>query len=179
MPEGHIRRIMNAVDLRNAEPLHDALLHHDLPPTAVFFRRLKDQCHRPTELPRLAQILCRSQQHRHMPVMPTGMHLAGHHARILHPRRLQYRQRIHIRPQADHRAIALSLDDRHDACRRNPFMHRIHAHFVQPCHNERRCLVAIEFQFRMRMQMPPPALHLRRIVGDTVNHGHGGLLQPA
>ena len=51
----------------------------------------------------------------------------------------------------------------------------VHPDLAQPVDDEGRRLVAVEVQFRMLVQMPPPALHFLGISGDTVQNGHGGL----
>ena len=48
--------------------------------------------------------------------------------------------------------------------------------FAQAIDDEGGGVDAIEGKFRMAVQMLTPAVHFRRISGDTVENGHGRLL---
>ena len=157
--ERHIRRVVDAVNLPDPEPVHDAFLHHDLTAAAILFCRLEDQRHLPGKPPGFGQILRRAQKHRHMPVMPAGMHLARYLAGIGRAGQLFDRQGVHVGTQADHRPLALPLDDRHDPGLGDAGVNLVHTEFAQAIHDEGRRLMALEGQFRVFVQMPPPTLH--------------------
>ena len=176
MPERHVGRVMDAVNLRDAKAVHHPVGNHRLAPCPILLRRLKDQRHPPGKAPRLRQILRGPQQHRHMPVMPAGVHLARHGRGIGCPGHLQDRQRVHIGPEAYRRPRPRPVDQGDNSRLANPAMHLVHANLGQPFGDIVRGRKAIERQFRMRMQMLPPALHFLGISGDTVQNGHRVLL---
>ena len=103
----HARHIVHAIDRIDREPLEQPIGDHRRPALAVFLGRLEDK-HRPAiELAIPSQMLCSTQEHGRMPVMPAGMHyplMAGSmRERVL----LNNRQGIHIGPQPyARRAIA-------------------------------------------------------------------------
>ena len=85
------------------------------------------------------------------------------------------RQGVHVGAQADHRPLALTLDDRHDSRLGDPLMDLGDSEPAQLLDHEGGGLVAIEPGFRVLVQMPPPGGHVVGVIGDTVQDGHGGL----
>ena len=114
------RTIMHAVDLIDGEAVHQPVLDHRGGARAALFRRLKDHDRIAGEIPGLGEIAGRAEQHRGMPVMAAGMHLARRLGGVRQLGRLLDRQRIHVGAQPDHLDIALAgrlaaLDDTDDA----------------------------------------------------------------
>lgn len=171
----HPRSIVKRINLCNFKALHDAFLHHHARAAAPFLGGLKDQRHAASEIARLGQIACGPKQHRHMPVMPTGMHLARHRGSIGQTGFFSDRQGINISAQPDGGPFALPFDDRHDAAFSDAGMHRIHPEFAQPLSDEICRLVAVKPGFGMHVQMAAPLGQIGGKFSDTVEHRHGGL----
>ena len=133
MADRNAGHVVHAIDFLNAPAGDQAILHHLFPTPAALFRRLEDNDDRAIEIPRLAQVFRRPQQHGRMPVMAAGVHLARHGAGIRHPCLLEYRQRIHIRAQTNHPSLGIRapLDDAHHARAANARSHLIHTEFAQ------------------------------------------------
>ncbi|OIQ67199.1 hypothetical protein GALL_512240 [mine drainage metagenome] len=174
-PERQVWRVMDAIDLIDAEPLHHAFLHHDLTAATVFLCRLKDQRDTAGKAARFSQIFRGPQQHRGMPVMATRVHLTGVLRGILRPRRLGNRQRVHIGAQPDGATRPLPVDDRHDAGLGDALMDFVHANLAQAGRDERGGLRQFKRQLGVLMQMATPPFHFLGIIGDAVDDGHGGL----
>ncbi len=68
---------MQAVDLVNAEALHQPVIDHGLAAGAAFFGGLENDYRRSGKISRFGQILRRPQQHGRVAVMAAGMHLPG------------------------------------------------------------------------------------------------------
>ena len=108
MADRHARHVVHAVDLLDAEALHQAVLDHRVAAAAAFLGRLEDHHRRAVEIARLGEIFRGAQQHGGVPVMAAGMHLAGDLGRVGHVGRLLDRQRVHVGAQADHLPRAVS-----------------------------------------------------------------------
>ncbi len=67
---------MHAVDRLDRKQFEQAVLDHHPAAGNVLFRRLKDEVHGAVEAPRVGEILGGAEQHRRVPVVATGMHLA-------------------------------------------------------------------------------------------------------
>ena len=70
------RTVMHAVDLIDAEAVHQAVLDHRGGAGAALFRRLEDHDRIAGEIPGLGEIARGAEQHRGMAVMAAGVHLA-------------------------------------------------------------------------------------------------------
>ena len=68
---------MHAVDLLDAEALHQAVLDHRLAAAAAFLGRLEDDDRGAVEIARLGEVARGAEQHRGVAVMAAGVHLAG------------------------------------------------------------------------------------------------------
>jgi hypothetical protein len=172
LPQFQPRHVVDGIHAPDAEAVHDALFAHHPCPAAIFLGGLEDQRDLAREIPRLGQVFRRPQQHRRMPVMAAGMHLARGGGGMRGPRRLHDRQRIHIGAKPDDRPLSLPFDDRHDPACRDPLVKLVDPELPEPRGHEARRLVAVEGQFGMRVQMTAPALHLFGIGGNAVDHWH-------
>ena len=175
IPHRGAGRIVQRIDLTDAEAFDHALSDHGLGAAAMFLGRLEDQRDCPREGARLGQVPGRAEEHRRMPVMAAGMHPARPDRGMGKPSLLPDRQRIHVGAQADDRARGRPLppDQRHDARGRDSLMHLVHAEFAQPRGDKGRRLVTVERELGMHVKVPPPGCHLLREIGDAVDHGHG------
>ena len=105
---------MHAVDLLDAEAVHQAVLDHGEAAGAALLRRLEDDHRRAGEVAGLGEILRRAEQHRGVAVMAAGVHLAGHGRLVGKLVRLLERQGVHVGAQPDHLAARrrrLAADD--------------------------------------------------------------------
>ena len=102
------RAVMHAVDLLDAEAVHQPVLDHRLGARAALFRRLENHHRIAGEIARLGEIARRAQQHRGMAVMAAGMHLARRLGGVRQIGLLLDRQRIHVGAQADHLDVAIA-----------------------------------------------------------------------
>jgi hypothetical protein len=76
--------------------LEQPLLDHALGPADVFFSRLKNQVHRAVKILHLGQVTRRTEQHGGVPIMATGVHLAGGARGIGQVAGFMNGQRIHV-----------------------------------------------------------------------------------
>ncbi len=169
---------MHAVDLIDGEAVHQPVLDHRRGAGAALLRGLKDDDRIAGEIPGLREIAGRAQQHRGMPVMAAGMHLARRLGGIRQPGRLLDRQRIHVGAKPDHPDIAVagrlaSLDDADDAGAAKPGGHLVAAEFPKPLRHECRGAVNVVQQFGMFMDIPAPGLNIGLEIGDAIDDGHG------
>ena len=100
-PTGRPGIVVHAVDLLDAEALHQAVLHHGLAAGAALLGRLEDHDRGAGEIARLGEIARRAEQHRGVAVMAAGVHLAGHGRLVGQVVRLLDRQRVHVGAQPD------------------------------------------------------------------------------
>ena len=96
------RPVVHPVDLLDAPAVHHAVIAHFLAAAAAFFSRLEDHHNSAVKVPGLGEIFGGPEQHRSMPVMPTGMHGTGCFAGIGQSSLLVNGQGIHVSTQADH-----------------------------------------------------------------------------
>ena len=111
------RPIVHAVDLLDAELVHQPVLDHRPRARAALFGGLEDDDGIAGEVAGLSQAPRRAEQHRRMPVVAAGVHFARILGAIGEVGRLLDRQRVHVRAQPDRaRARALgAADDADDA----------------------------------------------------------------
>src|SRR3954466_6298335 len=80
------RRAVHAIDLLDAEALHEAVLDHRVTASAALLGRLEDQHCRAVKVARLSEVLSGPEQHGGVAVMTTGMHPAGAFGLVRHVR---------------------------------------------------------------------------------------------
>ncbi|MNX99493.1 hypothetical protein D3C86_1319430 [compost metagenome] len=107
MPDGITRHVMHGEDRVTRKPFEQPFLEH-FPGTAQpFFRRLENQVHCAIERPCPGQILTGCQQDCCMTVVTAGMHDTVDPAGIRQTGGFLYRQRIHVRAQANGPTLAI------------------------------------------------------------------------
>ena len=169
----HAGMIVHAVDLPDSEILHHAIGNHFARTATALFRRLEDDRDGTAKIARLGKVFGRSQQHRGVPVMAAGMHLARRFRGPGLAGHLVDRQRIHVGAQADHGTIAaIALDDADDAGPADPGLHHITAEFIELRGHEGRRAMHIEQQFGILMQMTAPLSDFRLKFTGAVEHWH-------
>ena len=168
---------MHAVDFLDAEALHHAVLDHGKAAAAAFFRRLEHHDRRPGEVARLGEVLGRAQQHRRMPVMAAGVHLARHGGLIRQAGFLDDGQRVHVGAKSHHlRPRLVAPDDPDHAGPANARHHLVTAKGFQFVGHQRRRPVNVVLQLRVGMDVVPPAGDFPVQVGDAVDNRHGRFL---
>ena len=93
---------MQAVDLLDAEALHQAVIDHGAAAGAALLRRLEDHDRGAREIARLGKIARCAQQHCGVAVMTAGMHPAGDGRFVRNVADFLQRQRVHVGAQTDH-----------------------------------------------------------------------------
>ena len=172
--------VVHAIDLLDAEAVHQPVLDHRGRARAALFRRLEDHDRLAGKIARLGEIARGAEQHRGVTVVAAGMHLAGGLRSIGQIGGFRDRQRVHVGAQADHvdpaaPALLPALDDADHTGLAEAGRDLITAEFPQTIRDECCGAVHIIKQFRMRMDVPAPSLNFRLQVGDTVHDGHGNL----
>ena len=105
---------MHAVDLLDAEPVHQSVVDHRHRARAALFGRLEDDDGVAGEIAGLGQAPRRAEQHRGMPIVTAGVHFARDPGAIGEVGRLLDRQRVHVGAESD-RARASALGAANDA----------------------------------------------------------------
>ena len=172
------RTVMHAVDLLDAEPVHQPVLDHRDRAGAALFRRLEDHDRVACEIAGLGKIARRTQKHRGVAVMAAGVHQALCPGGVGQIGRLLDRQRVHVRPQPDDPHVApadglAALDDADDAGAADTGDNLVAAEFPQPVRHQCRSAVHVVEQLRMLMNIPAPGLDVGLKLGDAVDDGHG------
>ena len=113
----HRRRVVHAEHRLCRKTLKKSVLNHRFGTGKALFTGLKNQHRRAVKVARLCQIARRPDQHGRVTVMTAAVHQAGL-ARL--PGKivvLGHGQRVHVGAQGHHlaAAVALALDQRHDA----------------------------------------------------------------
>ena len=172
------RTVMHAVDLLDAETVHQPVLDHRNRARAALFGRLEDHDRIACEIAGLGEIARRTQQHRGVAVMAAGVHQALRLGSVRQIGRLLDRQRVHIRPQPDDLHVTLAgglvaLDDADDAGAADTGNDLVAAEFPQTVRHQCRSAVHVVEQFRVFMNIPAPGLDVGLKLGDAVDDGHG------
>ena len=168
---------MHAIDLLDAEAFHQAVVDHRLGAGTALFRRLKDHHGIAGEIAGLGEIARRAEQHRGVPVMAAGMHLARRLGGVCQIGLFLDRQRIHVGAQADHLDVAIAvrlaaLDDADHAGAAKTGGDFVAAEFAQPVRHECCSAMHVVQQLRVFMDIPAPGLNIGLKVGDTIDDGH-------
>jgi hypothetical protein len=169
---------VHTVDLIDPEAIHQTVLDHRRRTRAALFRRLKDHHGIAGEIPGLGEIARRAQQHRGVPIMAAGVHLARHGGAIGYAGLFLDRQGVHVGAQADRLDVAAiaalaALDDADHAGAPETGGDLVTAECPQMVCNEGRCAMHVVHQFGIGMQVAAPAHDLGLQVGDAVDDGHG------
>ena len=168
---------MHAVDLLDAEAVHQAVLDHRRGARPALFGRLEDHHRIAGEIPGLGEIARRTQQHRGVAVMAAGVHQARVLGGVRQVGLFLDRQRIHVGAQPDHLDIALArglaaLDDADHAGTAEAGGDLVAAELPQAVRDERRRPVHVVEQFGVFMNVPAPGLDVRLQISDTIDDGH-------
>ena len=177
LSERNTRIIMHAVDFLDAEAADQSVLDHGRRAGAALLRRLENHHRRAGEVARLGEIFGGAKEHRGMPVMAAGVHLAGDGRLIRQAGFLLDRQRIHVGPHADNLAAGFSpADDADHAGAPDAGHDLVAAEALELVGNRGRGAMHVVAQFRMGMKIPPPFFDFAMQIGNAVDYGHRGIL---
>ncbi|MHC2879119.1 hypothetical protein ACVI53_001989 [Bradyrhizobium barranii subsp. barranii] len=176
-PIGMPGAVVHAVDLLDAETLHQAVLDHGCAAGAALLGRLEDHHSIAGEVTGLGEVAGRTEQHRGVAVMATGVHLARSLGGVRQVGLLVDGQRVHVGTHADHLeplAGRLAALDHADHAGLPEASHDlVAAELAQPVRNECCSAVDVVQQLRMLVDVPAPGLNIGLEVGDAVHDGHG------
>ena len=113
--------------------------------------------------------------------MSAGVHLTRNRRAIGNAGLFFNWQSVHVCAQTDGFHVTAiprftPLDNAHDTRASEARHHLVTSELAQTLGDERRSAVHVVHQFRMRMQITPPAHDFRLQIGDAVQNGHGGNL---
>ena len=174
-PSGKPGIIVHAVDLLDAETVHQAVLHHGPASAAALLRRLEDHDRGAGEIAGLGEVARGAQQHRGMAVVTAGMHLARHGGTVGNVVRLLDRQRVHVGAQPDHPSDArpsAAADHADHAGAADPGHHLVAAEALELVGHHRRGAVHVVEKLRMGVDVAPPGGDLAVEVGNAVDDRH-------
>jgi hypothetical protein len=153
------RPIVQPVDLVHGEALEQPLLHHDAPACLALLGRLENEIGGAGKVAGFGQVSGGAQQHRGVPVMAAGMHLAGRLRGIGPVGLLVDVKRIHVGAQADGAAaIPLALEHADDPGAGQP-AHHLQPEALQLVGHELRRPVFLVGGLRVRVEIAPPCGH--------------------
>ena len=168
--------IVHAINLLDAETVHQPVLDHRGCARTALFGRLEDDDRGAGEIARLGEIARRTQQHGRVAVMAASVHLACRLRGIGKIGLFLDRQRIHIGAQADHLEAAIgglaALDHADHTGLADARDYLIAAELPQTVGHECRSAVHVVEQFGMLVDIPAPGLNVGLQVGDAVDDGH-------
>src|SRR4051794_12026318 len=172
-----LRPIVQAEHPLGREALEEALGDHAAAAAAVLaaelLGRLEDQVDGPVEVAGLREVAGGAEQHRRVPVMPTGVHQPGMDGRPGQARFLVDRQRVHVGAQTDRAAAGPRPDHADDARLRKARVNLVDAERAQLLGHESRGGALLEPELRMGVEMPAPGGEVVVEAGNAVDHGHG------
>ena len=128
------------------------------------------KCTVPSKLLRLGEVAGGAEQHRRVPVVAAGVHLAGVPRLVGQVGRFLDRQGVHVGAQADGWAVA-RLQHADDARLADVALHRA-AELGELGGDELRRAVLLEAQLGMGVQVPPPRRHLVMKRLDAIERLH-------
>ena len=98
--------VMHAVHCGYGKFFEQALLNHHSAAGLVLFGRLEDEAHGAPKPARLGQVAGGTEQHRRVPIVAAGVHLAGPRRAMREVVALFQRQRVHVGAQTDRGTLA-------------------------------------------------------------------------
>ena len=151
----HAGRVVQAVDRLARKALEEAVPHHGERAAAPLFRGLEDEMERPAEIRVLGEVPGRAEEHRRVPVMPAGVHLAGMDGGVGAARPLLERERVHIGAQADRALAGKAAADRRDDAGAADALRHLDAPFAKLAADERGGAVLLHSELGMGMDVAP------------------------
>ena len=165
---------MEPVDLVAGEALEEPVGEHRAGAAEPLLGRLEDEHRGAVEGPRLGEVARRAEQHRGVPVMAAGVHLAGLGRGVGKPGRLLDRQRVHVGAKPDAAIVAaLPFEHADHPGPADAAMHR-DAPGGELFGDDRGGALLLEADLRMGVEVVPPGDEVVGEAGDAVEDGHGG-----
>ena len=177
LAQRHVGPVVDGVDRVAGKPLEQPVLQHRQGPAGALLAGLEDEVHRAVEVAGFRQVSRRAQQHRGVPVMAAGVHLAGGAAGIGNVVRLAHRQRIHVRPKP-HRLVAVAGPQHaHHAGAADAAMH-LDPPFLQLARDQIGGAMLLHAELGMGVDVVADGRQLVVVFADFVDGGgHGFLLE--
>ena len=125
------------------------------------------------EGPRLGEVARRAEQHRGVPVVAAGVHLARRASRVGKPGLLLDRQRVHVGAKPDAAMLPLPFEHADHPGPADAAMHR-DAPGGELLGDDRGGALLLEADLRMGVEVVPPGDEVVGEAGDAVEDGHGG-----
>mmetsp|Transcript_16185 Transcript_16185/g.25125 ORF Transcript_16185/g.25125 Transcript_16185/m.25125 type:complete len:250 (-) Transcript_16185:661-1410(-) len=172
--------VVHAIDLFDTKPVHHTVFDHCERTVATLFRRLENDCDRSIKIACLTQIFRSAKQHCRVSIMATGMHGTFVFGRIVQPRLLRHRQRIHVSPQANDITFGVSLtfDETHNTRATNASDHLVTAERLKLLSHKRGRAMGLIQHLRMGMDVPTPLCDFSVQFCKTVFNRHVSLPCP-
>ena len=166
---------MHAIDLLDAEPVHQPVLDHRGGACTALLGRLEDHDCVAGEIPGLGQIPRCAQKHRGVTVMAAGVHQARGLGGVGQIGCLLDRQRVHVGAKPDHLDFALAgllaLDDADDTGIAEAGGDLVAAELAQAVSHECCGAVHIIQQFRVFMDIAAPGLDIEFLLVTRLTMG--------
>ena len=170
------RPVMHTPDGLHVELGEQTIIGHGFGASTFFFGRLENEIDRTVKIPCFGQILRRTQQHRRMAIMPTGMHPTGYLRSMFEFVQFLHWQGIHIGAQANRRmTVTVTTQNTHNTGFAHAAMH-LNAKGFELFSNKIRRPDFFIGDFWMRMQKMPPATHVFMSVSNRIYNSHKKLL---
>ncbi len=171
--DGQARPVVHAVDCLDGEAGKQPVLDHDAAAALVLLGRLEDEIDGAGEIAGFGEIARRAQQHRRVPVMAAGMHLAGDRRDVFEAVHLVDMERVHVGPQRDGAGGGGAPLKRADDARAGEAARDLDPVGLKLRGDEGGRLVLFEGGLGAGMDAPPPCRHIAVKFGNAVDDRHG------
>ena len=155
------------------EFVEQPLLHHDPATAEPLLAGLENEMHGAVEIARRGEIARRAEQHRGMPVMAAGMHLAVMRRAVRKLVHLLHRQAVHVGPEPD-RAQRVAAPYRADHARLGEAAMHLDAPFGELYRDNIGGALLLEPDLGMRVDVAADRGQLVEIVPYLGDDRHGG-----
>src|SRR5262249_47948683 len=174
------RAVVHAIDLLDAETVHQPVPDHRGRTGTTLFGRLEDHDCVAREIAWLGEVARGTEQHRGVAVMAAGVHLARRLRGVGQMGRLLDGERVHVGAEPNHLDLAgatllLALDDADHSGLAEAGCDLVAAELPQPVRDECCSAMDVIKQFGMLMDVAAPGLDIGLQIGDAVHDGHGNL----
>ncbi len=176
--QGHLthrqpRHVVQAIDRLDRELLEEPVFDHHPGAALALLGRLEDEGDAAGEVAGLGQIARRAQQHRRVPVVAAGVHLAVVDRAVVELVQLLHGQRVHIGAQADQALAGLATLEQTDDAGAGQAPVHLDPPVGELLGDHIGGAVLLEGDLGMAVDVPAPGLHVLGELGDAVDDRHG------
>ena len=172
VPGWHIGEIMHAEHPLRRKLIKQSLADHLMSTGSAFLRRLKNEIHGAIEAAMLRQITSRTEQHRAMTVVTTGMHFAAVAGSMIEVILLLDKQRIHIGAQRNAVGAMAPAQNTDNASSGQALMN-FDASLLQLPGDQSGGCGFFKSGFGILVELSAPAAHVRMQGENLRSYGHG------